>query len=314
VSAFLLKTIASVSMLIDHIGAVFYAPLFFRWIGRVAFPIYAFLIAQGCKYTKNINKYLFRLGIFALISEIPFDLAFNSMSQNLCSNINFLRYTNIFYTLFLGVACIAVYEKLKVKKRQWLAIIPILFLPAILLTNYLPDNSSVTPTTLAAIVMAAYTAGALCFAYFLKESDVEVTLKKKIIPLLVAIPVIITAGAFKTDYGMFGTGLIFVLYLANPQKIIRQATVLAGAVIYLYAIKGSSIIRIYWDYIDGVFTEVGSSINWHSVWHTLFALTSAVLILFYNGKRGRNIKWSFYAFYPVHIAVLVAIRFLLEKA
>ena len=121
-TAFVLKIIASICMLFDHTGAVFTAstPLFFRWIGRIAFPIYAYMIAQGCKHTNNIDKYLLRLGIFALISEIPFDIAFMhyyTMDGALNLGINFLRNTNVFYTLFLGVACISIYEKLKVKKR-----------------------------------------------------------------------------------------------------------------------------------------------------------------------------------------------------
>ena len=75
-TAFVIKIIASICMLLDHIGVVFgtqmaelYSwPVIFKSIGRIAFPIYAYMIAQGCKHTKNINKYLFRLGIFALIS------------------------------------------------------------------------------------------------------------------------------------------------------------------------------------------------------------------------------------------------------
>ena len=296
---FKLKIIASICMLLDHTGAVFIAstPYFFRLIGRVAFPVYAFMIAQGCKYTKNIKKYLFRLGVFALISEIPFDIAFNNFNgENIFLSINFLRHTNVFYTLFLGVACIAVYEGLKTKRRQWLAFLPFPFLPAILLVNFLPENFPIGPNTIAAVVMAMYTAGALCFAHFLKESDDEVTIKKKVIPLFAALTVIITAGAFKTDYEMFGTGLIFALYLANPQNRFRQVAVLAAAAIYHYALGANGVISTSMELVDGVFTQVGYAINWRSVFSTLFALVSAVLVLFYNGKRGCDVKWLFYAF------------------
>ena len=100
-------------MLIDHIGAVIimdimpYPWLYTRHIGRVAFPIFAYLTANGCMHTKSINKYMLRLGIFALVSQIPFDMAFNA------GEINFLWDTNIFYTLFLGVVSVAVYNKLR---------------------------------------------------------------------------------------------------------------------------------------------------------------------------------------------------------
>lgn len=72
-----LKLIACVSMLIDHIGAVLlpqYAVL--RAIGRIAFPIYCFLLAQGAHYTKNAGRYCLRLVIGMLLSELPFDYAF----------------------------------------------------------------------------------------------------------------------------------------------------------------------------------------------------------------------------------------------
>ena len=46
-----------------------------RYMGRLAFPIVAFLIAEGCLHTKNLRRYILRLALFAVISEVPFDLA-----------------------------------------------------------------------------------------------------------------------------------------------------------------------------------------------------------------------------------------------
>lgn len=103
-SASTFKLIALVTMIIDHIGGVLLPQYYFlRIIGRIAFPIYAFFIAKGFQYTKNPEKYLFRLLIFLLISEIPFDICFNSYyTQSLNLNINFFNMTNTIYTLFLG--------------------------------------------------------------------------------------------------------------------------------------------------------------------------------------------------------------------
>lgn len=61
---FYLKIIAIILMLIDHIGMILYDKeefLYLRIIGRASFPIFAFLVSEGYKYTTNINKYFVRL-------------------------------------------------------------------------------------------------------------------------------------------------------------------------------------------------------------------------------------------------------------
>ena len=126
-TVFKLKIIAITTMLIDHIGAAVLWPILqdayvitpllinsymlTRYIGRIAFPIFAYLIANGCRHTKSIGMYMLRLGFLAIISEPVFDIAFRR-----AAGINFLRDTNIFYTLFLGVAAVVIFENV----RKWL--------------------------------------------------------------------------------------------------------------------------------------------------------------------------------------------------
>jgi len=71
-----LKIIACVTMLIDHIGAIFVPGLALRAIGRISFPLFCFLIAEGAYHTRNPGKYAFRLLVGVLLAELPFDLAF----------------------------------------------------------------------------------------------------------------------------------------------------------------------------------------------------------------------------------------------
>lgn len=97
-----LKFIAVISMLIDHIGVVFFPNLlFFRIIGRLAFPIFAFLIARGFLKTRSKTKYLLRMLLFACISIYPYYLVFHTFAPN------------ILFTFSLSFAMIWGFEAIK---------------------------------------------------------------------------------------------------------------------------------------------------------------------------------------------------------
>ena len=71
-----LKIIAAIAMLIDHIGVIFYPEnMLLRAIGRIAFPIFAFMLAEGARYTKNRTRHLLFLGALALICQVVFYIA-----------------------------------------------------------------------------------------------------------------------------------------------------------------------------------------------------------------------------------------------
>lgn len=68
-----LKIIAMITMFIDHFGILICPDItLFRIIGRISFPIYAYLISEGCKYTKNRKRYFFQVFVLGLICSIVF--------------------------------------------------------------------------------------------------------------------------------------------------------------------------------------------------------------------------------------------------
>lgn len=110
-NVFALKLIALITMIIDHYGAIFQRGIIeYRIVGRLAFPIYAFLLVEGYFHTRDIKKYASRLLLFAFISEIPFDLAFTGRIE--------FTHQNIFFTLFIGLMAMYFMDKVEDKNSK----------------------------------------------------------------------------------------------------------------------------------------------------------------------------------------------------
>jgi hypothetical protein len=222
-----LKLIAIITMLIDHIGAVLVPSntmlyLIMRCIGRISFPIFVFLLVEGFHHTKNVKKYLLRMGAFALISEIPFDLAFYGQVLE-------FKHQNIFFTLFLGLLCM--YLMSQVEKKF--------------------DKNIISNVIIMNVLNALLT---LVFS--------------------------IIAFVLKTDYGYAGILLIVSFYLFRTSKLM----------------KGLSLL-----FVSGYLLRY---IN-------IFATVAILPISFYNGQKGKSIKYVFYIFYPAHLLILAVINMLL---
>lgn len=229
ISSAVLKNIAVVTMLIDHIGAVILARLLIRdgldtpvygiymamrIIGRLAFPIYCFLLVEGLQRTHDIKKYLGRMFLFALLSEVPFDLALSGRAW-------YPQYQNVFFTLFIGLAVITgmhLVEQRIAKNGVW---------------------GKIARVLLDFVLIAAGCAAAL---------------------------------VLKTDYDFKGIMAIVVLYLFRNRK---KMQIWAGVIIFLL--------------MDGL---------------EMIAALAFIAIWFYNGSRGKQNKYFFYFFYPVHLLLL----------
>ncbi|MBO6090250.1 MAG: hypothetical protein J6P37_08080 [Lachnospiraceae bacterium] len=247
-----------------------------RFIGRLAFPIFCFFIVEGLLHTRNVFKYAARLLLLAFISEIPYDLAHAGKLFDLSQQ-------NVFWTLFLGLTAIycidGIYTKFKLKKpvrNLWIIII----------------------TVLAALV----------------------------------------AFVLKTDYNSFGVITIIIIYLVGREEFYLPVAINALAIFVYYFVilnmpeldfgehaKLASIaIGIYLVFVLTVSTialvlsKFIKNQNTRKMFAAcvilsvlspdeIFAFPNVFLIKDYNGERGPKIGWLFYAFYPLHFAVLFGI-------
>jgi hypothetical protein len=109
----MLKWVAVVSMTIDHIGVVLYPEYtLLRMVGRLAFPLYGYLIVMGMKSTKDAWRYFTRLFVFAFPSQVPYYLALEGSP---------FTSLNIFFTLAFGVLALIFYER-----HSLLVLVPII--------------------------------------------------------------------------------------------------------------------------------------------------------------------------------------------
>jgi len=252
-TAFVLKIIALSAMVIDHVGAIFpAAPFEFRLIGRLTFPIFVFLLAEGFHHTRCAKKFLLRLLAFAIIAEFPYDWAINRANNIRAGlspwHVDFLNNTNIFYTLFLGGLAIYILQHIF----------------TIISQRKEDDKESVYLTT--SIIAAGPVYGLMMLADFLG-----------------------------VEYGGYGVIFILLMYVIKPKwPKLAIFTV-------MNVLQHRGLIQAIWQ---------GQRFNTVFYWLIPATLLTVPLIAWYNGKRGPSLKWLFYTAYPVHLAILAGIAWL----
>ena len=236
-----LKRIAAVVMLIDHAAIAFLSPeagsalltaggtlsrtdiiyLVMRLIGRMAFPLYAFFLAEGFMRTRDAKAYLKRLLILALISEVPFDLLntgrpFDPSAQNTV------------FTLAVSLAAIMFTDRMAIRPE---------------------DSPSVRSAKTLRMMAVTAAAG-------------------------------IVSGLLRFDYGVLGPVLPVIFYWFRCDQVSRNVLA-AGTMLW----GGQSA-----------------------------GILSLIPITFYSGEKGRQSRYGFYIFYPLHLAVLAAAAFFIKRA
>ena len=124
-----LKIIALIAMTFDHLGVqIFTDNIIFRVIGRIAMPIFAYMISEGCRYTKNRLKYFCTVALVALVCQLVYFFAMGSLYQ--C----------IFVTFLFSIAIIYAFDGLKKRKDLFSGIFfCILLVFAFFMTEVLPS-------------------------------------------------------------------------------------------------------------------------------------------------------------------------------
>ncbi len=257
-SAFAIKVIACISMCLSHIAAVFEAEisavspvlyLAMRAIGCMAFPLFAFGIAEGAVRTKNSKRYVLRMAVFAVIAQIPYMLMRGAAEPSfyitvLGRGVPIYGGLSVMVTLLLGlICCISIREG----KHTWAA----LALPF-------------------ALILSAYPG---------------------------------------MDYGFFGVVFIMVLYFTREHRFVRVIAVALLCTFYY----NTSIVEL----LGGIPTGISDADIVQLVSgpvRCLCMLFSVVFMTLYDGKRGRDIKWFTYVFYPAHMLLIWGLWAILKLA
>lgn len=277
-----LKIIALITMLIDHIGAIFFPDeMLWRTIGRIAFPIFSWQLIEGYVHTSSRSKYGLRLFLFGCVSQIPYmfmnpELTFNPL------------HINIMFQLFSGILLLAACDQIgkafeNVKHTRlisiilsffWIAVSVILILAPDLLNALNPD-----------IRFSYGTYGQLMFLvfYLFRGRPALMTMGYIAMSLFHALETNALWYANDTAVGMAGIATYFEFW--SRVELLKPAAVWS-----LQQLPS----------MGSVFFQARSIITLPIIW------------IFENrAGRLRLNRWIAYWFYPVHITVLLAIRWMM---
>lgn len=293
-TVFVLKLIAVLSMVTDHISYMLTlalrmnSPLLFnmRALGRIAFPVYAFLLVNGFEKTRDKRAYLARLFLFALISHIPFSLVFsqqNYMTSSMATGSHILftplwQFDVPLLLFILLVLFLVLYRKSL--QRELIFIAAALCVPLL----YVEVSGIVVLGWQLNVFYTLAVSFAVVWAL-----DILTEKRKSLSPfeLLLVTAACIALAAYilpDSDYGFRGLMLIAALYLARRHKI-AQLVVSALWACWMYSYSNVFLLG---------------------------ALAACLPIALYSGKLGKKMRLGFYLVYPVHLTVLFFVGLILN--
>ena len=235
ISAAALHIIAMAFMLMDHLWATLLpAQEWLTCVGRLAFPIFAFMIVEGYFYTGNFKKYALRLLLFAVLSEVPFDLMYGGTWF-------YPVHQNVIWTLLAGLLGIRLMEAVREKHKTWVYLL-----------------------VSAAVVITGAVLGTVCML----------------------------------DYYGAGVLTVFVFYFFRERK--------------WWCLIGQ-ISALYWvnvELLSGLLYPVRLFGMEFEICQQGLALLALIPIWLYRGRQGyhsRPFQYACYAFYPVHMLIIVMV-------
>jgi len=289
-----LKFIAVITMIIDHTGvaivsqlpgyddkeSVIYALYWIcRLIGRIAFPLYLFMLVEGFEYTRSKARYALRLFLFCFISELPFDLALRGTLFD-------WKHQNVFFTLLLGLLVMWGFTLVRGGLVDEFPAMLIKIAGILLSTayftyravKYLKKSSSISINIYLLYGIVAVV------ALFFVISIIQLSVKSggdreglvMCLDLLVLSAGMLAADLLHTDYNSVGVLAIAVMYLYRKNSYKK---IMSGCIIL---------------------TALSSATE-------LISFVTVPMIMNYNGKRGIKLKYFFYLVYPVHLIILYGI-------
>ena len=252
-------------------------------VGRITFPIMLFLLVEGAKHTHNKIKYLRNMLIFALISEIPFNLAFSGRLYAPAGYFSFLEGQNVYVTLALALGAIFCAQFFFSKEsftesERVLSFVGIVFFSvcaSFFCVEHLYKFFGQKPNEILKYILSALTFIALTLVLRNKEA----VLRRKIgLTLLVTTLFSLVSYLLSSDYSFMGVTAAVIMWVSRENKTVS-------------ALSGGAYLTL------NTLSEAG-------------AFLAVPLIGAYNGQRGRKMKYFFYIFYPAHLLALWLIRIL----